>query len=152
GDPLAEGAFATASVISLTSYLLPQHRSTIGPDARHEYVRAPDYVSYGTALVVPGLAMVIGYFVEGASWQNYRATKPWGRAAYVPIIQLESFALAEGLTGAIKATVGRCRPLAWASDKQGCKIDAEDNFAAFPSGHTSGVAAVAGANFVIALR
>lgn len=150
GGGYGEAVLAAASFASLSLNLVPPRHSNLGPDAAHAADQGYGTASYATAFVLPAVTLLIGSGVESELWSGLGAGSPEARANRAVLIQLESFALAEGMTGGLKAAVGRCRPFAW--NGQACKPSDKDNFAAFPSGHTSGVSALAGTNLVLAIR
>lgn len=149
-----EIAVATVSVSALAGgTFLPQRHSRLGPDMAHPFSEGPDGWSYVTAFAAPIVLGTGAYFIEGylrSGTGPASIDKPYAMALMPLLIEAESVALAEGMTEMLKHAVGRCRPRAWHDDK--CDGASEDDFAAFPSGHTSFPSAFAGARLVFALR
>ena len=148
GSGYGELGLGAVSVLSLGLNLVPPRHSGLGPDAARAFDPGYDTASYVTAFAVPAFAVIVSAGIESSVWSGLG--QPETSANRAVLIELESFMLAEGLTGGLKAIVGRCRPRAW--DGHACSTSDSDNFAAFPSGHTSGVSAIAGANLGLAIR
>jgi membrane-associated phospholipid phosphatase len=146
------GEIATAIVCAapLSMALFPQKRSTWGAwrewEADRFYGIISDFTgaAFGSALV-----MTSGYIFEGRYYQLAGLSAPFTRSLRTSIIDLEAVALASGLAFGIKRLTGRCRPRAWKEGKCG---DLDTDYDAFPSGHTTPVAAVAGARFALAIN
>ncbi|WP_437816219.1 phosphatase PAP2 family protein [Sorangium sp. So ce1078] len=150
GSPGGEVAVAAASAASLATYLLPQRRSAWGAAEsveRNETIgRASDITgaAVGTLLVLGS-----GYALEGSYLAGAGVRHPFSRALRTSLIEVEAAALSTGLSNMIKRLSGRCRPRSWRTDRCG---DTDLDFDAFPSGHTTPVAAIAGARLNLALR
>lgn len=146
------GEIVTAIVCAapLTMALFPQRRSTWGAfrswDADRFYGLISDFTG---AAIGTALTMTSGYILEGRYYGSADYPTPFTRSLRTSLIDLEAVALASGLAFGIKRVAGRCRPRAWKEGKCG---DLDTDYDAFPSGHTTPVAAVAGARFVLAIN
>lgn len=150
GDVGGEIATAIVCAAPLTMALFPQKRSQWGAWRESEADRFYGVLSDFTgAAIGSALAMSTGYILEGRYYQLAGLSTPFTQSLRTSIIDLEAVALASGLSFGIKRITGRCRPRAWKEGKCG-KLDTDND--AFPSGHTTPVAAVAGVRFVLAIR
>ncbi len=146
------GEIATAIVCAapLSLAFLPQRRSAWGawrtwePDRFYGLLSDLTGAAFGSAL-----AMSTGYILEGRYYQLAGLSAPFTRSLRTSIIDLEAVALASGVAFGIKRMTGRCRPRAWKEGKCG---DLDTDYDAFPSGHTTPVAAVAGVRFALAIN
>jgi membrane-associated phospholipid phosphatase len=153
GDvPVGEIVLGAASVGGLGFYLLPQNKGKWGPDAAHARQATSDAASYGTAFTLPLVVGFSTWLIEGSMLRDARVSAPYARALLPLLIEVESLALAVGLTGAIKSIAGRCRPRSWSNETKMCASDDDEEYAAFPSGHTSLSSALAGTRLVLAIR
>jgi membrane-associated phospholipid phosphatase len=146
------GEIGTAIVCAapLSMFLVPQRRSKWGAWRTWEADRFYGVLSDFTgAAIGSALAMSAGYIVEGRYYQLAGLSAPFTRSLRTSIIDLEAVALASGISFGIKRLTGRCRPRAWKEGKCG---DLDSDYDAFPSGHTTPVAAVAGARFALAIN
>jgi len=152
GQPAAEVIVAAVGASMMATFALPQREGTWGPYSarkRHEvYGRISDFsgASIGMAWQLAG-----GYALEAVHYDNLDVTKPYPRALRTSLIDIESALYATGLTVALKRATGRCRPRAWVEGERGGYC-AGGEYDAFPSGHVTPVAAIAGARFTIAMR
>ncbi|WP_437298386.1 phosphatase PAP2 family protein [Sorangium sp. So ce426] len=150
GAPGGEAALAAACTASLATYLLPQRRSGWGAASSEERNDAIGLASditgaaAGTLLLLGG-----GYALEGSYLAGAGIRRPYARALRTSLIEVEAVALSTGLSNVIKRLSGRCRPRSWRTDRCG---ETDLDFDAFPSGHTTPVAAIAGARLNLALR
>jgi len=148
GSPAGEVALATASLLSLAAYMSPQQASDWGPasvvphDARYASQSNVTGSFFGT-----GLAMLSGVGLEVAFYQKQRDPAAFVRAMRSSLVEAEALALTSGLTGGLKALTERCQPRAY--DGLSCVGGEHD---AFPFGHTSTIASIAGVRLVHALR
>lgn len=94
-------------------------------------------------LAITGLAMDEGYL------EHNRAVSPFHAALRDSLVDVEAVALTTGITLALKHVVGRCRPRSFANGRCG---NLGEDYDAFPSGHTSPVASLAGTRFALAIR
>ncbi|AUX40310.1 hypothetical protein SOCE26_017100 [Sorangium cellulosum] len=150
GDPAGEAVVIAVSAASLASYLLPQRRSAWGAassEERNEVLgRASDLTgAAGGTLLLLGT----GYALEGSYLAGVGVPHPFSRALRTSLIEAEAAALSTGLSSLIKRLSGRCRPRSWRTDRCG---DTDLDFDAFPSGHTTPVAALAGVRLNLVLR
>ncbi|WP_437318886.1 phosphatase PAP2 family protein [Sorangium sp. So ce385] len=150
GTPGGEVAVAAVCTASLGAYLLPQRRSTWGAASSEERNETIGLVSDITGAAV-GTMLVLGsgYALEGGYLAGAGVRRPFSRALRTSLIEVEAAALSTGLSSVIKRLSGRCRPRSWRTDRCG---DTDLDFDAFPSGHTTPVAAIAGARLNLALR
>lgn len=148
GAPGGEVALASFSLLALAAYALPQQASGWGPAAVAPHEPAAASLSNVTgAFFGTGLAMAGGLGLEFAYYRSQRDSAALVRALRSTLVEAEALALTSGLTGGLKALTGRCRPRA--SNGVTCVGGEYD---AFPSGHTSTIASVAGVRLVHALR
>lgn len=153
GGEVAIAAISAAT--GATSLAIPQARRTRAPDDPHPDNDTASLASHITAFAGP-LTLGAGmYFLE---WrlrlEDVRAPHAW---AFVPfLIEAEAIALSGGITEILKRAVGRCRPRSWNATTETCDDDgtssSDDNFAAFPSGHTAFASTLAGVRLVLAAR
>ncbi|MCK6589840.1 MAG: phosphatase PAP2 family protein [Polyangiaceae bacterium] len=146
------GEIVTAIVCAapLSMALFPQTRSRWGAWRTWEADRFYGLLSDFTgAAIGSALTMTAGYIIEGRYYQLAGLSAPFTRSLRTSIIDVEAVALASGLSFGIKRIAGRCRPRAWKEGKCG---DLDTDYDAFPSGHTTPVAALAGVRFVLAIN
>lgn len=150
GSPAGEIALGVTSLLSQAAYFLPQHKGKWGP-----YASVPRDAKISLASDITGafggtiLVGAFGYSMEAAYLSASGAREPFGRALRATLVDFEAATLSTGLAQLLKRSVGRCRP--WAYRNGVCGTSDEDH-AAFPSGHTAPVAALAGARLVLSLR
>jgi membrane-associated phospholipid phosphatase len=150
GSPGGEIAVAAVSVASLSTYLLPQRRSAWGAASSEERDETLGLISDFTgAFAGTLLVMGSGYAFEGSYLAGAGVPHPYSRALRTSLIDLEAALLSTGVANMIKRISGRCRPRAWKTDRCG---DDDLDFDAFPSGHTTPVASVAGVRLLLLLR
>ncbi len=157
GAPAGEAALGAGCVLSLAAYFLPQRATGWGPAwpvAHHEAAdRASDLTGAG---VGAALQLGGGWVLEAAYGRENGALRPGLRALRASLVDVESVALATGITVALKRVAGRCRPRAWIGGRcvpdAGGPAAAKQAHEAFPSGHTSPIAAIAGARLALSLR
>ncbi|WP_437533801.1 phosphatase PAP2 family protein [Sorangium sp. So ce726] len=150
GTPGGEAALAAACTASLATYLLPQRRSGWGAASSEERNDAIGLASDITGAAVGTLLLLgSGYALEGSYLAGAGVPRPYARALRTSLIEVEAVALSTGLSNVIKRLSGRCRPRSWRTDRCG---ETDLDFDAFPSGHTTPVAAIAGARLNLALR
>lgn len=103
---------------------------------------ASDVVLWGGMGVTLGLGVVVERWGRDARGADLlRATLVMGEAA----------AMTLGIVGITKNLVGECRPRAWNDATGACDAQVVDDRRAFPSGHTSPLAAMAGASLGMVL-
>jgi hypothetical protein len=154
GSVGGEIALGAATAAAPAFYFLPQRRTKWG--ASHEQDPDPESAFLSNVLGGPGgivLAGGLGYLSE---W-GYLASRSANHAAPLnalrtSVVDLEAVMLSTGLVQLIKRLSGRCRPYAWSMAAKECVMNGDDYYAAFPSGHTAPVAAIAGARLTLALR
>jgi membrane-associated phospholipid phosphatase len=154
GSVGGEIALGAATAAAPAFYFLPQRRTKWGAYAEHP--RDPDFVLLSNIAGGIGGIVFAGGFGYMFEW-GYLAAKSNNHQAPVnalrtSVVDLEAVMLSTGLVQLIKRVSGRCRPWAWAESAQLCQARNDDDHAAFPSGHTAPVAAIAGARLVLALR
>ncbi|XYI00227.1 phosphatase PAP2 family protein [Sorangium sp. So ce1128] len=150
GTPGGEVAVVAACTASLATYLLPQRRSAWGAASSEERNEAIGLASDLTGATVGTLLLLgSGYALEGSYLAGAGVPDPYSRALRTSLIEVEAAALSTGLSNMIKRLSGRCRPRSWRTDRCG---ETDLDFDAFPSGHTTPVAAIAGARLNLALR
>ncbi|MDC0682839.1 MULTISPECIES: phosphatase PAP2 family protein [Sorangium] len=150
GTPGGEVALAAACTASLAAYLLPQRRSGWGAASSEERNDAIGLASDITGAAAGTLLLLgSGYALEGSYLGGAGVPRPYARALRTSLIEVEAAALSTGLSNVIKRLAGRCRPRSWRTDRCG---ETDLDFDAFPSGHTTPVAAIAGARLNLALR
>ncbi|WP_437735628.1 phosphatase PAP2 family protein [Sorangium sp. So ce1335] len=150
GTPAGEVAVVAACTASLATYLLPQRRSAWGAASsveRNETLGLASDITGATGGTL--LLLGSGYALEGSYLAGADVPHPFSRALRTSLIELEAAALSTGLSNMIKRLSGRCRPRSWRTDRCG---DTDLDFDAFPSGHTTPVAAIAGVRLNLALR
>ena len=150
GAPSGEAALAAISVASLASFFLPQRRSTWAADASRPVDLTYAWISDLTGATL-GSFLVTGqaYAFEGGYLAREGVPEPSARALRTSLIDLEAVALSTGISWGVKRFTGRCRPRAY-RDGQCSDLDAD--FDAFPSGHTTPVAAIAGVHLSLVAR
>lgn len=145
GSPEGEAAMLALSASSNITYVLPQRIWTWAPYSRVEY--DPYLSGWSDFTGALGGAMVqlgIGYALEAAYYFEVGTeTSPGLMALYNPMIESEALLMTSGITMLMKRAAGRCRPRSYPGASKPCP---EGD--AFPSGHTSAVAAFAGARIV----
>jgi PAP2 superfamily len=150
GVPAGEGLLAAGCVLSLATWFLPQRITAWGPYSAMERNDEIGAVSdYSGAFVGSMLQVLGGYVTEAIYYDQNQAKVPLERALRTSLVDLEALVLGSGLTIGIKRISGRCRPRSFKDGVCGPK-EAEND--AFPSGHTTPVAAIAGARLTLALR
>jgi membrane-associated phospholipid phosphatase len=150
GAPAGEVAVVAACTASLATYLLPQRRSAWGAASSEERNETLGLASDITGAAAGTLLQLgSGYALEGSYLAGAGVPHPFSRALRTSLIELEAAALSTGLSSMIKRVSGRCRPRSWRTDRCG---DTDLDFDAFPSGHTTPVAAIAGVRLNLALR
>lgn len=150
GAPAGEVAVVAACTASLTAYLLPQRRSAWGAASSEERNETLGLASDITGATVGTLLQLgSGYALEGSYLAGTGVPHPFSRALRTSLIEVEAVALSTGLSSMIKRLSGRCRPRSWRTDRCG---ETDLDFDAFPSGHTTPVAAIAGVRLNLALR
>jgi membrane-associated phospholipid phosphatase len=141
----------TSAALLLGSKLLHQQHSSWGPDRAHPVETSADHWSYAT--VGGALGLAVGQYVLRAELfhaAGFSTESSYRYALPLLLSDGEAVVAATGLTEMIKKMAGRCRPRAWHNGT--CDAGEEDNFKAFPSGHTTIPSALAGVHFVEALR
>lgn len=149
GHPGGEVGLALGSALSLSTLLLPQRQGSWGPSM--EGVRDDDFggISDVTGNVIgSGLLATTSFGLEVSHYERYGVPNAGTRALRTSLIDVEAFTLSIGITSALKALVGRCRPRAYHDGRCG----PEPEHDAFPSGHATPVAALAGVQLTMALR
>jgi membrane-associated phospholipid phosphatase len=150
GHPGGEFVTTIVSIASLSTILLPQRHGTWGA-----FVSWEDDPFYGSisdftgAFVGSVIAMTAGYFLDARYLEIGGSEHPYARSLRTTLIDVEAVTLATGISFGIKRLTGRCRPRAW---KQGKCGEIDTDYDAFPSGHTTPIAAVAGARFGLAIN
>jgi membrane-associated phospholipid phosphatase len=133
------------------SFLVHQRRSGWGPDAAHSLVRNAD--SYSFATVGGAIALSAAYYVleaERFHEAGYTPKQSYGYALPTILSDVEALLIGSGATSIMKRRAGRCRPRAW--DTDGCNAGSDENYKAFPSGHTMIPSALAGVHLALTLR
>jgi membrane-associated phospholipid phosphatase len=144
---LSLGAAASAPLV--VSLFINQRRSTWGPDSPHAPNSTWDSVSYGTVGAAAGIGLAY-YVLKGEVFSNAGIHNPYVEALPVLVADAEAVILGLGVTEIVKREAGRCRPRAWTNGI--CDPSSDENFKAFPSGHTTIPSALAGVHFVESLR
>ena len=143
-------AIATAGfVVGIPGVLHQTTTKNIAPDAPRAWHAGWNYASY---LSVAG-AISIGiahYSLRADTLADSKFSRPYEAALPVLFSDIEAVGIGSGVTAITKTSVGRCRPYAW-HDGQ-CDAGNDDNYAAFPSGHTMIPAALAGVHLVEVVR
>ncbi|EYF08147.1 phosphatase PAP2 family protein [Chondromyces apiculatus] len=147
----AEAVLAGGSAASMALYLLlPQRHSTWGPYRARPHHTTLDWISDFTGALGGSLLLTGGATLfEGAYLAQNGAPDPYARALRTTLVDAEAVMLATGIVATIKRLTGRCRPRAWRDGR--CHGDDEE-YTAFPSGHTAPVAAVAGVHLSLVAR
>ena len=143
GDPAGEVGVASFAATANLTLFLPQHVGTWLPSTANAIDPVADTWSY----MVGGLGGAVlslgaGYVFEASYLAVEHASQPGVQALYEVGVEAESVALTTAITSLVKRLVGRCRPRGFGPG--GCT-----EHDAFPSGHTSAVAALAGARIVL---
>jgi membrane-associated phospholipid phosphatase len=150
GHPGAELMTAGVCLASLSTTLIPQRRGTWGAFYEWEHDAFYGRISDITGAVLgSALAMTSGYLLESRYYELGASPHPYARSLRTTLIDLEAMAFATGVSYGIKRLTGRCRPRAW---KKGKCSDIDTDYDAFPSGHTTPVAAIAGVRFALAIN
>lgn len=97
---------------------------------------ASDVVLWGGMAATIGLGVVVERF--GRDARDVRLLR-------ASLVMGESVAMTLGVVGLVKNVAGECRPRAWNDAAARCDAAVIDDRRAFPSGHTSPLAAMAGA-------
>jgi membrane-associated phospholipid phosphatase len=150
GYPAGEALLGAGCILSLAAWFLPQRITTWGPysprDRNDELGAISDYSG---AFVGSMFQVLGGYVTEAIYYDRNDAKVPLERALRTSLVDLEAVVIGSGLTIGIKRISGRCRPRSWKDGRCGPKQAEND---AFPSGHTTPLAAIAGARLTLALR
>lgn len=150
GEPVGEALLGAGCLVSLATWFLPQRITAWGPYTAWERNDKIGVISdYSGAFVGSMFQVLGGYITEAIYYDQNQAKVPIERALRTSLIDLEAVVLGTGLTIGIKRISGRCRPRSFKDGVCGPK-EAEND--AFPSGHTTPVAAIAGARLTLALR
>lgn len=150
GHPAGEAVLGAGCILSLATWFLPQRITAWGPYSPRDRNDTFGAISdYSGAFVGSMFQVVGGYVTEAIYYDRNNAKVPLERALRTSLVDLEAVVLGSGLTIGIKRISGRCRPRSWKDGRCGPK-DAEND--AFPSGHTTPMAAIAGARFALAIR
>jgi membrane-associated phospholipid phosphatase len=149
-SPGGEAVVAGVSALSVAAYLLPQQRSGWGPYTPRPKDTTLDWISDFTGAIAGSVLLTGGtYLFEGGYLAEHGAPKPFARALRTSLIDLEAVLLTSGIVATVKRLAGRCRPRSWLGGR--CSGEDEE-YTAFPSGHTAPVAAVAGVHLSLAAR
>jgi hypothetical protein len=139
---VAEGAVLALSITSNATFFIPQHKGRW--DSRHRHLPEPT-ASLASDIIGSAAGSALqastGYVLETTYLNAEHAHNPGLEALHGSLVEFESVLLTNGITTLIKRLTGRCRPRAYHDNI--C-----DEFDAFPSGHTSPIAAIAGARLV----
>ncbi|WP_050434177.1 phosphatase PAP2 family protein [Chondromyces crocatus] len=146
----AEAVLAGVSAASMAMYFIPQQRIGWAPYAARPHhptlARISDFTgALGGAFLLGGGMTLF----EGAYLAQHGVPNPYARALRTTLIDAEAVMLATGIVATVKRLTGRCRPRAWHDGR--CRGDDEE-FTAFPSGHTTPVAAIAGVHLSLLAR
>ncbi len=148
GEPAAEVALAATSALFMAAYALPQAVSDWAPSTEQtrndHYGEASDYTG---SVVGTSWQLVGSWALEGGYYDERGIADPYGRALRTSLMDTEAVLLATGITTALKRLTARCRPRAWRDGR--C---AGGEYNAFPSGHVTPVAALAGSRLVLAAQ
>ena len=150
GAPVGEALVGAGCILSLATWFLPQRITAWGPYGawkRNDEIGAIS--DYSGAFVGSMFQVLGGYVTEAIYYDQNQAKVPLERALRTSLIDLEAMVLGSGLTIGIKRISGRCRPRSWKDGVCGPK-EAEND--AFPSGHTTPVAAISGARLTLAIQ
>lgn len=149
-SPGAEGALVAMGAVSTAAYLLPQRRGTWAPYVARPLDPRLDAISDITGAMGGSLLLVGGaYLFEASYYAEHRAPEPFARALRTSLIDVEAVLLTSGIVATLKRLAGRCRPRSW---KDARCSDEDEEYSAFPSGHTAPVAAIAGVHLSLAAR
>lgn len=152
GNAWSELGLLGMTVLSLGgSELVHQHRSNWGPDTVHPSERIADNNSFAT--VGGALGLSAGYYLWVASRFNdagTRSNRAYWLALPTLLADVEATLLATSVTNVLKKRLGRCRPRTYRNAT--CDPSSDDNFEAFPSGHTTIPSALAGVHLVQLFR
>ncbi len=152
GHPAGEAAVSALGALSLAAFLLPQRASGWAPSSEQQAGEHADVLSdLSGGIFGATVQMAAGHGLESRYYASADVADPGARALRTTLVEIESLVLVGGITEAIKRLSGRCRPRAWQRELGRCNPDHPEHDA-FPSGHTSAVAAVAGARLAVALR
>lgn len=146
GSPSGEAALGSLALASNLAWLLPQRDAHWGPDRARPWSPAPGLAS-DVLGAGAGAALQIGtgYLLESSYLAATGAPRPGIAALHEAVVEAEAATFDAGITSLMKRLSGRCRPRA----RHGDRCDEPD---AFPSGHTSAIASIAGARVVGLLR
>jgi len=154
GSVGGEVALGAVSAASPAFYFLPQRRSKWGPYA--PVARDADAGLLSNVLGGPGAVLFASSFGYLSEWAYLGGTAGDAQvpvsALRASVVDFEAAMLSTGLVQLIKRMAGRCRPRAWSIRAHECVPLDDDDYAAFPSGHTAPVAAIAGSRLTLALR
>lgn len=144
GAPEGEIALATFAAASNFTYLIPQSRNQWAPRAPRPYDPLTSkwsdmFGAVGGAFIQLGS----GYALESAYLATVGAERPGVLALHQAAVEAEALLLTSGITALIKRVSGRCRPRSYLGPDEEC-LECD----AFPSGHTSAIAAFSGARLV----
>ena len=147
GSNWGVAGLALACASTLTARFIPQQTSEWGPSHAAEFAfdtgLVSDFIGAGIGSV---LQIGAGYGFETAYLASHGDADPAIGALRTTVIDVESLMLSGGLTYVVKRLAGRCRPRAFVNGK------CQDEYDAFPSGHTSAVGSMGGARLVTVLR
>jgi membrane-associated phospholipid phosphatase len=147
GNPIGELFVTLGSALTLATIAIPQQSTGWAPSSHTKHNPTIGRISDFTGNVWgTGIAMLGGYGLEVTYYSQNGADKPWLRALRTSLIEAEAVAATAGITFGLKSLTGRCRPRAYSN---GACLDGQSD--AFPSGHTSSIAAVAGVRLVNAI-
>lgn len=148
GEPILLGIAGVGLLINWP-HLLPQNRPNVSPDAPHSWNSFWSYDSYITAFGA-GAIGIAHYFLRTESLHDAKVESPYLAALPVLLADVEAAGIGLGVTQLVKTRVGRCRPYVWRDNQ--CVSNNDDDFAAFPSGHTMVPSALAGVHLVEVVR
>jgi membrane-associated phospholipid phosphatase len=150
GAPVGEAVFGGVTLLSFAAYFFPQQITAWAPSFPRPRDDIYGNISDFTGAVLGSMIQIAGgYAFEAAYYDENAARLPLERAFRTSLVDIEALILSNGINVAIKRFSGRCRPRAW---QQGNCGPEEAEFDAFPSGHTTPVAAIASSHLVLALR
>ncbi len=148
GSPTGEIFLTLASALSLATVAIPQQATGWAPSSHTAWKPGLGLASDFTGSAIgTGIAMAGGFGLEVAYYKANGADSPITRALRTSLVEAEAVAMTSGITMALKSLTGRCRPRAY---DNGVCLDGQTD--AFPSGHTSVIAAVAGVRLVNAIQ
>lgn len=141
---LATGLFSA-------SLLVHQKHSNWGPDAARNAESKADNYSYATVGVATAFGLT-SYVLKSELFRQAGLSTPSAYQYALPLLlsDVEAVVVASSVTDIIKKQVGRCRPRSWRNGK--CDATDDEEFKAFPSGHTTIPSALAGVHLVEAWR